>query len=675
MSNDLKTYLRNIRSLDPDKRKAAVNGLADSDSIEALAALEKTAREDTNIEVRFQAENALQSLKQAMSNNSDSITDEAPSTTTKSETAINEDKNTRKTDSKDTNAPKEKGVGKPPNDSDTAKIRKIKALTANNSPETVPALVKLLKTEDSSAVRGTILLAIGLLGGTKYLQLFARYLGDDEPSVRLNCVKALTYMDDKMSYPLFVVALNDKNAQVASRSYGFIRKLGKDNIIGLLQKMAVSEKGWMKRAAAKACGKFSTPEVMKILKQLASDNSENIKSCALKSMKSITSRKSKTDKVEKTLKKDIQAMKRSMVENEILRSDKSVGFIVTTDEDSPIHNENREIRLQTLEEIINEGDSDRLPEVLNQLPLEKDLKLKAIILTVIGRLGSDTDLPHIVEYLRHKDPRIRATAVEMTGLLQPENIGELLSPFLEDEDNRTAANTIVALKDIKNIDLTGALKRLAESKEINYRKSCIYAITQLNDNRGIKLLNKLKSDENSEVAAQATQAIAILDQNKKTKKRPEKVSKKPVPIMPSQFDLNKTDYRHVELSPVDILYPCYYAYAMASISAISLIAMIAISNNSQTVFYIQMIIAFVISIEYVAAAVSLQSGKEWARQFLLFTTKIIRIPMLAPKSAKILKHEDTLDLFGTDKASEHAGKVVIAVTLVLTLLFAGLLFI
>ena len=143
--------------------------------------------------------------------------------------------------------------------------------------------------------------------------------------------------------------------------------------------------------------------------------------------------------------------------------------------------------------------------------------------------------------------------------------------------------------------------------------------------------------------------------------------------MPSQFDLNQTSYHHSELTAVDVIYPCYYAYASASLIAMVLITLVALTENSQTVFYGQMAIAFIISIEYVAAAVSLQGGKEWSRQFLLFTTKLIRIPVLAPKSEKILAHEDTIDLFGNDELPQIIGKVVITFTIVLLIIFIILL--
>jgi HEAT repeat protein len=732
MDNQLSTNLKNIKSLDPKKREAAVAGLALSETIEALAALEKTAVEDTNIEVQFQAKRALETLRTKLTGES-----------SKAGSSKDEDsENTACTAEKSECNPSRKKIrSKSTPISDDEKIKAIKAAAATNSPETLQSLIRDLETEESAEVRGTALLAIGLLGGTDQLQIFAHHLGDKDPSVRLNCVKALTYMNEKMAYPLFVVALNDSNAKVASRAYGFIRKLGKENIIGLLNKMASSKQLWMRRAAAKAAGKFSVPEVMSVLRQLASDNKGNIRDAALRSIKAITERQNRDSDTDEVSESDLIMSTKSAAEREILKADKSIGFIISRDNDSPLNSDSVMTRMEALQDIINEGDPAGLPEVIARLAIETDNKLKATILIIIGQLGEESDLSHVVPYLRHKDSRIRATAVEVAGMMNPENIVDLLSPFLDDDDNRTTANAVVAIGREPSVNIIPALKRLASSSNPNYKKSCIYAIAQLEDKRLLEILRTLSKDPDNEVADQACDAISMIcrsvdnssepidpeengerteshenkpeesttteesrgtEENRATeesggtegnnvtedkaalteKNSPEPVAEKKLkvrkrtalkksrmqrPSMPSQFDLNQTNYRHLELSAIDVIYACYYAYASASLIAVTLFPLVYITADNQTLFYVEMAIAFTIAIGYVVAAVSLQEGKEWSRQFLLFTTRFIRIPILAPKAAKILSHEDTVDLFANDGTNEMAGKAVIA--------FAGMLLI
>ena len=683
--SSLKKNLRSLQSLDPDVRKRAILALAEEHSLEALQALEKTANEDTSLELRFLAKKALASLQAAMSSNA---------------------------------APHPADGGDPFfTGSEDEKIKAIKHAAAQKSPKTLERLLELLDKEESGRVRGTALLAVGLLGGSGQISVFSKYIRDTDPNVRLNCVKALTYLDESVSYPLFVVALNDSTPQVASRAYGFLRKLGKENIIALLKTMAQARHRWMRKAVAKACGRLNTPEVIPILRELASRAKGDIKTYAVKSLKTLTdlgnqqaqavlgTMKDVADKIAQAsqaenLSVSTPNVAKARSEGHIIAT-RSAGFIIPAGQkDLPLNADSPSDRMNALQEIVDEGDPARIPEVLTRLRIEKNLKVKAALLAALGQLGGDEEVDHIKLYLEHPDARIRATAVENIGKLNPENMVQLLKPFLEDEDNRTAANAIVALGDCEEVQLIPALEKLASSKKVNYRKSAIYAILQLEESDAASLLVKLGKDSNNEVAERAKEVLELLKakgivpsatvseaeatkkksqvKREKEKRRKEKAAARQSSLnksqLPSRVDLDKAVYMQGELAPDSLLTACYFDYAVASSLAIALFGTIYLAAVDGPRFGVMLAIALGVPLAYVYTALCLQSGQEWARQFTLVTATILPVPGLGSKTKETLASEEAFDFFDTDPANPGViGRASAGVTVGLLVIFLILL--
>ncbi len=683
--SSLKQNLRNLQSLDPEKRKRAILALAEDHSLEALQALEKTANEDTSLELRFLAKKALASLQQALASSA---------------------------------APETKGGGDPffTGDEDS-KIKAIKLAAAQKSPETLARLLKLIETEESGRVRGTALLAVGLLGGAKQIAVFSKHVRDPDPNVRLNCVKALTYLDEAITYPLFVVALNDTTSQVASRAYGFLRKLGKDNIIALLKTMAQARHRWMRKAVAKACGRLNTPEVIPILRELSSREKGDIKTYAIKSLKTLTelgnkqaqavlgTMKGVADQIAQSAQADKLSVSTprgdsSKSEGHIIAT-RSAGFIIPAGQkDLPLNADSPADRMNALQEIVDEGDPARIPEVLTRLRIEKNLKVKAALLAALGQLGGDEEVDHIKLYLEHPDARIRATAVENIGKLAPDTMVQLLKPFLEDEDNRTSANAIVALGDCSEVNLLPSIERLVKSKKVNFRKSAIYAILQLEDAEAAVFLSKLSKDENDEVADRAKEVLQLLQAKgikpattekagaeAKEKKRAARAKKKKAAAaakqsslnksqLPSRVDLDRADYMQNELAPESLLTACYFDYAIASSLAIALFGSISLAAVDGPKFGVMLVIALGIPLAYVWTALCLQSGKEWARQFTLVTATLLPVPGIGTTTKKTLSSEEALDYFDTDPSKPGViGRAAAGTTVGLLVLFVVLLLI
>lgn len=112
---------------------------------------------------------------------------------------------------------------------------------------------------------------------------------------------------------------------------------------------------------------------------------------------------------------------------------------------------------------------------------------------------SDTDNKNILnsinsnnflDFLNHSDERVRAEAVEQCEQYLPAGqLYEILSPLLNDSNNRVRANAIIALKNLGSEVLSKFLHNMLLSPEIGMRESAIWAISNLyHDKIYLKLL-------------------------------------------------------------------------------------------------------------------------------------------------------------------------------------------
>lgn len=650
MGNDLKQLLRSLESLDPDRRRRAVEGLAELDSLEALEALERTAREDTNLELRFQARQAASRLQERLQGGGEA--DEG--TTIRFEGTADQ------------------------------KVAAIKRAAARKLPGTLEALLSHLEVEQDGQVRGTALLALGLLGDKGQIPVFSRHLADPDPNVRLNCVKALAYLDDSMAYPLFVVALNDPTPQVTSRAYGFLRKLGKGKLLALLQTMAEARHRWMRKAVAQACGRLNTPKVIPILRELAAREEGAVRTHALRSLQTLT------DLGNAQARETLSALAlpspapaavpdtgAGSAEAAQIMATRSAGFIIPgAERDLPLNAQDPGDRLSALQDIVDEADPTRIPEVLARLQIERDLKIKSALLAALGKLGGPEELHHMQAYLEHPDARVRATAVENVGRLAGEAAPGLLSRFLEDPDNRTRANAVVALGEFPDVNVAPALVALTDSPEVNHRKSAIYAIVQLEDARFTGLLQRLADDGDAEVADRARDALKILT-DKGVIPAPPKDAQAEIPTaprpatppakprrpppppamreshLPSRVDLDQAEFfptAAAELAPTELLVACYFDYAAASLLALPLFGAIYGANPEGWRFAVMLAVAVGLPFWLVVTALSLQTGRDWARRYTLTAAMVLPIPGLAGPTRRILATDACLDFFDADPA-------------------------
>ena len=506
-------YMQALVSPDRNIRRKAIIGLVDTGNLRAIPILEKVAAEDSDAELQFLAKKGL-SLIKAKLEFGRFLTDAPTGDESAKPTA---DLNALRTHLDNTDAQK--------------RARVVKASVATRDKRILEVLIPHLEKENENSVKSLIFLAVGILGDKKDLTVLTTNLKAQDPQLRKASVEALGAMNKPFAFPFLVEALNDKDAGVRNSSFALLRRLGKVNILKLLQTMLTSPKGWMKASALRACGRFNSDEVVQMIEPHINAGDESHQRLAQRALKMLA--RAGNERANSLFRK-LSPQEPKAVEVPTAETTEADGVATAPTEPGPddsvvgepapfdlspaavdLASSDPRKRHKFLQDAILHNDASVIPDIIKRLPAEPDAKVRASMIITLGRLGGEDELDIIVPFLEDQEDRLRASAVEAISRFENADLEKLLVPRLADKDNRTRANAIVALKDNENVDLISPLKELAESVRIRDRLSAIYAVTHLETDEAIEVLNSLVNDPSRVVAKRADEATQILAGKKK----------------------------------------------------------------------------------------------------------------------------------------------------------------
>ena len=172
--------------------------------------------------------------------------------------------------------------------------------------------------------------------------------------------------------------------------------------------------------------------------------------------------------------------------------------------------ENQDIAALAAETLGKFGDPNNLISLARAYRPEADPKLKACILSAIGRLQQtdDVTIDIVAQALGDEDPRLRANAVEAADKLHLPLSTRMLVPLLEDEDNRVRANVLKALWHTHDRRaLMKVLQEMTESSNRWMRASAAFVLRHLDMDDRLPLLKELYKDPVAEVQTNARKAL------------------------------------------------------------------------------------------------------------------------------------------------------------------------
>jgi HEAT repeat protein len=151
---------------------------------------------------------------------------------------------------------------------------------------------------------------------------------------------------------------------------------------------------------------------------------------------------------------------------------------------------NHWIRVKIVETLGIIGNKN-LTNILSQfLQGEENEKVKATIIKVLGKLGGEEMVPIIVSYLSDKKERIRANAVEALGKIGNLNLSSKLSKLLKDKNHRVKANAAEALWKFGDEVGFETLKEMFFSEDDWMRASAAFCLGNKKDQKAADLLSE-----------------------------------------------------------------------------------------------------------------------------------------------------------------------------------------
>ncbi|MCK5682509.1 HEAT repeat domain-containing protein [bacterium] len=139
--------------------------------------------------------------------------------------------------------------------------------------------------------------------------------------------------------------------------------------------------------------------------------------------------------------------------------------------------------------ITNQDIAGMIEEISDRLNVEKNSKIVAILIRLLGYTGESGIIPVIIPFLECEDSRVRADSVETLVNTRNESVIKLIMPLIDDEDNRVKANVASGLWSFGGLRAISILKEMLDKTDSLMRQSAVYALGEI---RSIQVLDILK---------------------------------------------------------------------------------------------------------------------------------------------------------------------------------------
>jgi len=118
-------------------------------------------------------------------------------------------------------------------------------------------------------------------------------------------------------------------------------------------------------------------------------------------------------------------------------------------------------------------------EILAKLLQDKDSKVKATAITLLGKMMGPNDQHMVIMLLGDEDKRVRANTVEALESMGNPQMIPILSPYRKDPNNRIRGNVLKALYNLGDTDIDEDLMEMLTSADPLQKASALWVITQI----------------------------------------------------------------------------------------------------------------------------------------------------------------------------------------------------
>jgi len=128
-------------------------------------------------------------------------------------------------------------------------------------------------------------------------------------------------------------------------------------------------------------------------------------------------------------------------------------------------------------------------EILARLLQDKDTKIRATAITLLGKMMGPNDQHLVLMLLGDSDKRVRANTVEALESMGNPLLIPTLIPYRKDPNNRIRGNVLKALYNLGHTDIEEDLIEMLVSEDPLQKASALWVITQLKYNGNKKIID------------------------------------------------------------------------------------------------------------------------------------------------------------------------------------------
>ncbi len=379
------------------------------------------------------------------------------------------------------------------------RLMAVQGVGTQKVADLLPFLMGRLHDEDSKYVIASLVKVVAVLGGSRVLEQIKPFLKHDDSRVRANTVEALGSIGAKEVFDLVFPMLNDDDGRVKANSVNVLWSFSQQKMLEKLFKMVESTEVWERSSALYTLEQLNHPKTKHLIKKLLSDSTLDIKVRAAELYAQIETGISKGGRA-------------------IFDSGRFDGLDEAESEIMGLSHSDYRRRLKAALALYDIGTPEIVHRLANLLKMEKNEYVIASLVKVIGRLGSETAVDILKPYLTHEDNRVRANTVEAMDMTRSNRRFEILSPCLDDKDARVRANAVMIISRVDPKKTRKIIETMIRCSSTSDRLVGVRCLEDIASPASIKLLKKLTSDQDHDIAEAARESLRRIKEKKGKKK-------------------------------------------------------------------------------------------------------------------------------------------------------------
>jgi twitching motility protein PilT len=360
-----------------------------------------------------------------------------------------------------------------------ARVEAIHAVCAHDFPEKLELLGAIEKREKDPSVRSELVRCLVTLGPAG-VALVHPFLAEPDTRVRIAAVEALAAIATPDAHVRIVPVLLDADERARKAATSALNRIGKASLLDVLARMIEDREPAMRDAAVHALELLARGGHVEADALLADHRRRSPEPAPSPGAGDASNLVARAEALEPVVRADM------------------------------LEDRDPDLRIAEVKSIIRMKAYERAGQIAARIKVEQDRNVLSCMVLALGRLRAREYASLARKHLKSGNERIRASAVESLGLMEDRSALAEVTGLLCDPSARVRVNAILALRGQPGHDPHARLAACLDSASQALRRSALYGLLELRDEKAVEILAQRLSDADVAVRETAMEFLAIL---------------------------------------------------------------------------------------------------------------------------------------------------------------------